>query len=273
VNSLYFLEQTAVNVADCSNRGDYLSLYIEIDRCIKLSESAFTYEYVTQTVVNSSYSTINQFACVGGTSCPSNCSDVGNIVEGCTVQGTDSIFYGTTATSVVHAPIILASYGFDSTCSLPSLQDVESIGTGYSFGSNGVCVGGQKFECSGNDILISVCSSDCVTGCTLNSTAPNGGCWNDFFNIGSYYKIACGSFDMTTGTIPPAQLTPAQICAASNQADWTFGSGYYCNNGGFVQCWASGNGAIQCPAGTSCQCAPGVECSNHGTTSPCTTSK
>jgi len=184
-------------------------------------------------------------------------------------------FYGTSTSSVVVANVILADYGQDSTCAPQSLQEAETIGSFFAT-STGVCVYGQKFDCIGNDVVIHFCSaSDCSTGCTQNATAPNGGCWNDVFNNGTYFRLTCGSLDLSTGTIPgttTGQPTSKQICDNANPADWTYGSGYYCLNGGsaFVQCYDSGSGVIQCPAGTSCHCASGVECSNHGTTSPCT---
>jgi len=69
--------------------------------------------------------------------------------------------------------------------------------------------------------------------------------------------------------------TPTDFCAAVNQADWTYGQGYYCYQAGFLQCWGSPPASpIQyayqdCPAGTSCGCPDGVECSDEGTVSPC----
>jgi hypothetical protein len=77
-----------------------------------------------------------------------------------------------------------------------------------------------------------------------------------------------------SGTATP--LTPLTLCNDANEADWTpYGQGYYCWNGnaGFVQCWGE-SPLIQavyqpCASGTTCQCASGVECSNHGTQSPC----
>jgi len=69
---------------------------------------------------------------------------------------------------------------------------------------------------------------------------------------------------------PPA--TPDSICENANTADWGYGQGYYCFSTGFVQCWLDYKmeSAYQnCPLGTSCQCASGVECSNHGMQSPC----
>jgi len=237
----------------------------------------FEYEFYNETVVNSTYKIINSYYCNGENSCPAGCYASGSYVEGCEDLGTESINIATTDNDVISGVIILADYGPDSTCSPAGLVEAESIGEFYRYG-NGICVSGQRFECVGNSITIGFCSAgDCSSGCTINATAPNGGCWSDIFDVGVYFRLACGSLDLSTGTIPASTTgtsvqTPNQVCAAANQADWTYGSGYYCYNGGssFVQCYGSGNGVIGCPAGTSCHCAPGVECSNHGTTSPCT---
>eukprot|EP01114_Cavostelium_apophysatum_P021585 TRINITY_DN7578_c0_g2_i1.p1 TRINITY_DN7578_c0_g2~~TRINITY_DN7578_c0_g2_i1.p1 ORF type:complete len:735 (-),score=109.60 TRINITY_DN7578_c0_g2_i1:129-2333(-) len=74
----------------------------------------------------------------------------------------------------------------------------------------------------------------------------------------------------------PCGVGPAftqQCCSASS---YSGSSGYICNgNGsGFYYClsgpFAPQSAHFACPAGTSCRCAPGVECSNGGTVSPCT---
>jgi len=75
-----------------------------------------------------------------------------------------------------------------------------------------------------------------------------------------------------SGTANPN--TPDYICQNANPADWTYGQGYYClSSTQFVQCYGEFpniNAVSQtCAAGTSCQCTPGVECSDHGTLSPC----
>jgi len=79
---------------------------------------------------------------------------------------------------------------------------------------------------------------------------------------------SCG---MVLDDISVVDTSPSatSICADVDPADWTYGQGYYCDGNGFVQCWAAGAAYQDCPLGTSCQCASLVECSNHGTTSPC----
>jgi len=71
----------------------------------------------------------------------------------------------------------------------------------------------------------------------------------------------------------PNPTNPKVYCSLVDPNDFTYGQGYYCFNGGFVQCYGDPITANyqNCPAGTSCQCAVGLECSNHGTSSPCTT--
>lgn len=71
----------------------------------------------------------------------------------------------------------------------------------------------------------------------------------------------------------PNPSGPKAYCNLVDPADFTYGQGYYCYNGGFVQCYGDPVGASyqNCPSGTSCQCAVGLECSDHGTRSPCTT--
>lgn len=87
-----------------------------------------------------------------------------------------------------------------------------------------------------------------------------------------------GSSNPTSTTASPTSTTgslnPTQFCVGTNRADWQpYGQGYYCwNSNQFVQCWGDPTvySAIQsCPAGTSCACAYGVECSDHGSESPC----
>jgi len=68
---------------------------------------------------------------------------------------------------------------------------------------------------------------------------------------------------------------PTAFCATVDTSQWTYGQGYYCanENAGFYQCYGDTNdleGNYQnCPLGTVCICAPGDECSNHGTSTPC----
>jgi len=278
-NCTYFIEQVTINATDCSGGSDYETVLIPMNKCVLLQANSFYYEFINETIVNSTYKIINEYYCIGENSCPSACQLSGSVVEGCEDFGGnsgESVSYGTTESNILEGILIISAYGADSTCSNENLQEAESIGSSFAFG-NGVCVGGENFDCSGNDINLYICSSgDCTSGCTLNATIPKGSCWNDIFSLGNYFRLSCGSFDITNGTVPvtttttgPAQ-TPQQVCDASNVADWSYGSGYYCYNGGFVQCWGSGSAAIACPAGTSCQCAPGVECSNHGMSSPCT---
>jgi len=71
-------------------------------------------------------------------------------------------------------------------------------------------------------------------------------------------------------------LDPDAFCASVDVSAWTYGQGYYCwnNDVGFLQCWTDTQfrSAYQpCPQGTSCNsaCGYGVECSNHGQSSPC----
>jgi len=79
------------------------------------------------------------------------------------------------------------------------------------------------------------------------------------------------------GTADPIDNTPtpAAFCAGADRSDWSpYGQGYYCwnNQVGFIQCWGDLGqySAYQnCAPGTHCRCAPGEECSNHGTITPC----
>jgi len=68
-----------------------------------------------------------------------------------------------------------------------------------------------------------------------------------------------------------SSFTSAQVCSQFNFNN----PGYFCgtNKGGFYTCmngaWAALSSWQSCPAGTSCWCDYGVECSNGGTESPC----
>jgi len=81
--------------------------------------------------------------------------------------------------------------------------------------------------------------------------------------------ISVSSFGgITTGT-PPEMAE--EYCS---QFTFPF-SGYYCpDNTGFYYClkgtFASQSRFLQCPPGTACRCAFGEECSEGGSTSPCT---
>jgi len=97
-------------------------------------------------------------------------------------------------------------------------------------------------------------------------------------NGNSYECMNCSPVRyITAGTVTAGVVTTQQFCAAQDQSTWFYGSGYYCTQGGaaFIQCYGEEpytNGAVLgCPAGTSCQCDAGVECTNGGTQSPCTT--
>jgi len=68
----------------------------------------------------------------------------------------------------------------------------------------------------------------------------------------------------------PNPNSAEEYCALVDPADFTYGQGYYCFNGGFVQCYERQSVYQPCAAGTSCKCAVGIECSNKGTVSPCT---
>jgi len=103
------------------------------------------------------------------------------------------------------------------------------------------------------------------SGVTNIDTTPNGN---------SYECNNCDPVRYITGGSVSTDLSPSQFCAQANQNDWTYGSGFYCNSpSSFLQCY--GDDPVQfaqfnCPLGTSCQCSNGVECSDHGTQSPCT---
>jgi len=78
---------------------------------------------------------------------------------------------------------------------------------------------------------------------------------------------------LTTSPLTTGVLTPSQFCGTTDQDDWSYGSGFYCaSSAGFIQCYGDPAQGVtfNCPAGTGCQCDYGVECSNHGTQSPCT---
>jgi len=72
-------------------------------------------------------------------------------------------------------------------------------------------------------------------------------------------------------TVSISSFTPVQVCS-----QFSFNNpGYFCgtNKGGFYTCmngaWSALSSWQSCPAGTSCWCDYGVECSNGGTESPC----
>jgi len=274
----YFIEKISANSTNCAGGISYESVQYPLNTCLLVDAASYAYQYFNETVVNST-GTVNVYFCNGQGSCPNNCNFAGSYTEECIGGGSQETSFGTTNSDIITGDFILAAYGQDSTCT--DLVQAQAIGDYFKDG-NGICLSGQKFGCSGNIVTLEFCSSaDCTTGCTLNGTAPLGGCWNDIFSLGQYFRLSCGAFNLATGTVVTsstttttgtATQTAAQICAASNVADWTYGSGYYCYNGGsaFVQCYGSGNGVIACPAGTSCHCAPGVECSDHGMSSPCT---
>jgi len=292
-NASYYVQEIRVNTTSCSGGKLYQSVQFPLNKCIQLSFGGSSYYYYNETVVNSTYAEINQYYCEGIGNCPENCSFVNTIAEGCTPQSfvtsQDSVLNGKTENDVLTGTLVLALYNSDSTCAPSSLVQAQAIGDYFDF-EDGICVGSQYFECAGDDINIYQCDYGCTSSCNVTAVAPNGGCWDDVFAPGNYFIIACGSLDVSTGTIPGSSTstsgsssstgssttgtpqTPQEVCAVSNPADWTYGSGYYCFNGGssFVQCWDSGNAIIQCPFGTSCQCAVGVECSDHGMRSPCT---
>jgi len=95
-------------------------------------------------------------------------------------------------------------------------------------------------------------------------------------DVTAFYEGGPGGLTVAaSGTANPQ--TPSQFCASVDQSDWNYGQGYYCSNGGFIQCWGFTTDNAQtfgqyfdCPATTSCQCGAGIECSNQGTSSPCT---
>jgi len=74
-----------------------------------------------------------------------------------------------------------------------------------------------------------------------------------------------------TGYHPAFQGTPQQYC--SSQSFPTGTQGYFCSpdTNSFYQCldgaFASQSSIHACPAGTTCSCFPGIECSSQG--SPC----
>jgi hypothetical protein len=107
------------------------------------------------------------------------------------------------------------------------------------------------------------------TGYSINSGFVSG------INIISFYAYNQGGpagFGASfSGSANP--ITAQGICNNANPADWTWGQGYYCESAAiFVQCWGSDpvQSAHQpCAAGTACACPNGIECSKHGTESPC----
>jgi len=80
---------------------------------------------------------------------------------------------------------------------------------------------------------------------------------------------------LTTQPLTTSVPTASFFCATADPNEWNYGVGYYCSlSGGFFECFAgiTNNQGYEfpCPAGTSCQCGYGIECSVGGTQSPCT---
>jgi len=153
------------------------------------------------------------------------------------------------------------------------------------------------FDLSGLDpnsaSLHGVIAADDSVDIILNGVDTGAGCSN-CYNFGTAFAIN-GGFVSGVNTIQflvsnlggptglqvsisgnANTLSPDAFCADVDTSAWSYGQGYYCwnNNAGFLQCWTDTTfrSAYQsCPTGTSCNsaCGYGVECSNHGTQSPC----
>jgi len=87
----------------------------------------------------------------------------------------------------------------------------------------------------------------------------------------SFQSLDFNAYGPVIDAVSVTSFTPAQVCA-----QWTFNNpGYFCgtNTGGFYTCmngaWAALSSWQSCPAGTTCWCDYGVECSEGGTVSPC----
>jgi len=88
----------------------------------------------------------------------------------------------------------------------------------------------------------------------------------------SFTSLTYTSCGPTIDDVSVTESNPAALCS---QWTWTDNPGYFCsgNNVGFYEClsgpWAPQSAYFNCPAGTSCSCAVGVECSDNDSESPC----
>jgi len=187
--------------------------------------------------------------------------------------------------------------GYVSVSGAQYLGESGNLDEGYPVGD---IVYQTTFDLTGLDpstaVLTGSFAVDDYLELNLNGADTGVGCWVTYhpacfeevrsFTINSGFVAGINTLTVATyNTGGPAgvvlqvsgtanALSPSVACQNANQADWTYGQGYYCWNqgAGFIQCW--GEDPVQssyqdCAEGTSCQCASGVECSNHGTQSPC----
>jgi hypothetical protein len=88
------------------------------------------------------------------------------------------------------------------------------------------------------------------------------------------HTLTTGASRLTTGRT--GSTTGASVQSICSGYSFPGLQGYFCtpSGSGFYQClsgpFASQSSQFQCPAGTSCHCSVGVECSDNGQQSPCT---
>jgi len=154
-------------------------------------------------------------------------------------------------------------------CSFPT--------TVVPFYINGVSIGtaSHAYDCS-----CETCPSVSTVGGSVSGLAGYnyGGSnvirVNDNSNAGNSV-VGVGDISITFTYASNVQ-TPSQLCNAQDPSTWpAIDEAYYCYNSGqgFVQCWGEpgqmGSAYFPCPAGTTCGCADGVECSDATLVSPC----
>jgi len=130
---------------------------------------------------------------------------------------------------------------------------------------------------SGNAATLTLSGGEESDGCIPRSSSINIYCQTTVTEPTLVYLGQSGGdsciYSMDFIIPCPVPATAQSTCDAADQSQWTYGQGYYCFADGFVQCWGP-SGSVEsafqsCPTGTTCQCDAGVECSNHGTESPC----
>jgi len=127
--------------------------------------------------------------------------------------------------------------------------------------------------------LNGVSTSISCTGTSCYSTRTNFAITSGFQHGVNTLTFRVNNFGGPSGllvSVSGTAYTAVEFCnTLANKNDWTYGQGYYCWNGGvgFLQCWGDTPSFSQyhdCGSETSCKCPRGAECSNGGTTTPCT---
>jgi len=177
-------------------------------------------------------------------------------------------------------------------------QWISAVSNGDSSLPVGLFTYSTTFDLSGFDPSSAslsgiMASDDNVYTILLNGQPVPGASCTSCYNFGTAFAINAGFYSgvntltfvtyngggpagFQTSLSGTANPDAAAFCAGADQTAWTpYGQGYYCWNAdaGFIQCWGSApyiQAVYQnCAAGTTCRCAFGAECSNHGTETPC----